>query len=360
VLVALKVAEPSSRRRRARPSTVIVAEVHARLSAAFFCVAVAVAMLVNGASAASSGGRWRPLLEVPKIVDAVGPRADGRLVLSTLRGLFLLRPGGRAEAFANGTGGYAASRGEPYIALAPERRLPAAKCSFERDDVFALDADSGPGVTRVTSTGHASRLLDLPAGAFPSGIAFDLAGRFGFRLLVTVIVDKKTTLYAIDCLGHATVLVRGAPRVEGGMVVAPRSFGRFAGELIAPNETTGRIYAFAPAGNVRLVVKSGLRAGGDIGVEGLGFVPAGLGSRGAAYFSDLGAPGAPTEGTNSLLVLRGRDLERAGLRAGELVASTEAGAITIAVRCARRCSVRHVADGPRATHGEGHVTFVPG
>jgi hypothetical protein len=154
--------------------------------------------------------------------------------------------------------------------------------------------------------------------------------------------------------------VQGAPRVEGGMAVAPTSFGRFAGDLIAPDENSGKIYAFGPRGGVALVAESGLRAGGDLGVEGVGFVPKQLG-RGAAYFSDLGAPGSPTEGTDSLLVLRGTDLARAALRPGELVAATEAGATTIAVRCARRpCTVRHVADGPTATHGEGHVTFVAG
>jgi hypothetical protein len=109
-----------------------------------------------------------------------------------------------------------------------------------------------------------------------------------------------------------------------------------------------------------VVVESGLRAGGDIGVEGVGFVPAGLGAGGAAYFSDLGSPGSPTEGTDSVLVLRGDDLAGAGLVPGELVAATEAGATTIAVRCAQRCTVRQVAVGPAATHGEGHVTFVRG
>jgi hypothetical protein len=141
--------------------------------------------------------------------------------------------------------------------------------------------------------------------------------------------------------------------------VAPRSFGKFAGDLIAPDERTGRILAFAPTGGVALVAASGLPAGGDIGVEGVGFVPPEFG-RGAAYFSDLGAPGSPTEGNDSLLVLRGRDLVRAGLVAGELVAATEAGAKTVAVRCTAGCTVRQVAAGPENAHGEGHVTFVPG
>ena len=89
-------------------------------------------------------------------------------------------------------------------------------------------------------------------------------------------------------------------------------------------------------------------------------MPSGLGAGGAAYFADMGAPGSPTQGTDSVLALRGMELRRARLHAGDLVAATEAGAKTIAVRCARRCTVRRVAVGPAATHGEGHVTFVRG
>jgi hypothetical protein len=73
-----------------------------------------------------------------------------------------------------------------------------------------------------------------------------------------------------------------------------------------------------------------------------------------------GWPGSPTEGTDSLLALRGTALVRAGVRAGDLVAATEAGAITISVHCARGCTVRRIGEGPVATHGEGHITFVPG
>jgi hypothetical protein len=48
----------------------------------------------------------------------------------------------------------------------------------------------------------------------------------------------------------------------------------------------------------------------------------------------------------------------AGVRSGDLLAVTEGGAQTIAVRCAARaCRVRHVAAGPRIAHVEGHVAF---
>jgi hypothetical protein len=327
-----------------------------RLSAAVACATLVASLLGGDGHAQQTQATWRPLVKLPGIVDVVGPRADGRLVVATRTGLFLFRPGRAPQPFAQG---YVPAGGEPYVALAPGRRLPRAGCAFVRDDVYALDADATPGVVRIDFNGQPYRVADFPAGTFPSGIAFDVVGAFGYRLLVTAVVGSTTTLYSIDCRGRVTPLTRSGPRVEGGIAVAPRTFGKFAGDLIAPDENTGRIFAFGPKGGVALVAASGLPAGGDIGVEGVGFVPPGLG-RGAAYFSDLGAPGSPTEGSDSLLVLRGRDLAQAGLRAGELVAATEAGARTVAVRCAPRCVVRQVAVGPDTAHGEGHVTFVPG
>jgi hypothetical protein len=151
----------------------------------------------------------------------------------------------------------------------------------------------------------------------------------------------------------------GAPHVEGGIAVAPRTFGRFGGKLIAVDEVTGAIYAFGPGGRVSLVAESGLPAGGDVGVEAVGFVPPKLGRHGAAYLADMGSPGSPTSGSDSLLILAGTGLSRANLHPGELIVATEAGAKTLAVRCRRLCTVRRVADGPTVTHPEGHITFVP-
>jgi len=331
-----------------------------RLLAAIAGAVLALEASALAGAAPSAVGQWRLLLQVPGIVDVAGPLADGRLVLSTQNGLFLLRPGSAAQPFANGPGGYKAGGGEPYIAVASGSRVwGVSGCSFEAGDVFALDAGSAPGIIRVAPSGQASRFLAFPSGVFPSAITFDRFGRFGYRLLVTATSDNntKTTLYAIDCLAHSSVIGQGAVHVEGGIVVAPRSFGRFGGQLIAADENTGHIYAFGRDGTVTLVADSGLPAGGDIGVEALGFVPSRVA---AVYFSDLGAPGSPTQGDNGLLVLRGRDLAGASLRAGELVAAAEGGGATIAVNCTASCSVRRVADGLPATHGEGHLVFVAG
>lgn len=311
------------------------------------------------ASAAQMPPKWRAVAKVPGVLDVVGPRGDGRLVLATHGGLFLMRPGGSPLPYARGPRGYPGSPGEPYIALAMGHRVPGVGCAFGRDVVFALDPDATPGIVRVDRSGRSSRFADLPVGAFPTGITVDTVGRFGYRLLVTSFAAGKTTLHAFDCRGRARAIAAGAPHVEGGIAVAPRTFGRFGGTLIAVSEVSGRIYSFGPGGRVRLVAESGLPAGGDIGVESVGFVPPKLGRRGAAFLADMGAPGSPTSGSDSLLILTGTSLSRANLRRGELVVATEAGAKTIAVRCLRRCTVRRVADGPTVTHAEGHITFVP-
>ena len=106
------------------------------------------------------------------------------------------------------------------------------------------------------------------------------------------------TLYALDCCGRSSVILQAGPRVEGGIAVAPRTFGRFACQLIAPDEHSGRIFAFDRRGRTRVVSQYRFPAGGDIGVESVGFVPPGSDRRGAAYLADLGAPGAPTPGTS--------------------------------------------------------------
>ena len=312
------------------------------------------AVVVAAVGLALAAPSWRPTAPVPGIVDVAGPRADGPLVVSSHTGLYLFRRDGTLQRFASS--GYAGAAGEPYLALVPRMTKTSAGCAFARDDVFVLDPDSTPGVWKVSATQRVTRFVELPVGVFPSGIAYDVTGRFGHRVLVTGVTGGTTTLYAVDCKRRVVVVTAGAPRVEGGIAVAPRGFGHFGGDLIAADENTGTIYAFGPRGAVARVADSGIAAGGDIGVEALGFVPR-LGASGAAFLADLGAPGSPTEGTDSLLSLSRGDLVRAGVRPGDLLAASEGGAVTIAVRCGRPCTVHTVAAGPAATHAEGHIAF---
>ena len=101
--------------------------------------------------------------------------------------------------------------------------------------------------------------------------------------------------------------------------------------------------------------RSGLPAGGDIGVESAGFVP--IGFTGFAYLADRSSPNSPTKGTDSILTLSAADVRDAGVRDGDLLIATEAVGRTIAVHCTPSCTVTKVGDGPEAAHPEGHIVF---
>src|SRR5205823_3705189 len=171
--------------------------------------------------------------------------ADGRLRS--------LSPAGAVAGFANAyrsPGG-----GEPYVAMSP------GGC-FGQGTVYALQVVGRAGVTAI-SGGRVHRLATIFAPGLLNGITFDTTGRFGHRLLVTVNNGAHTTVEAIGCNGRVTRLTRSAPRVEGGIAVAPTSFGRFGGDLIAPDEISGRVYAITPTGRSLLVANSGLPHGTD-------------------------------------------------------------------------------------------------
>ena len=277
--------------------------------------------------------------------EAIRVAADGRL--QTLSGR-RLRPFGP---------GYSAPAGlEAYIAESSGQRVASAGCRFPRGALYALRLTHGDGVTAIAADGRVSRFAALPSRGLEDGITFDHGGRFGHRLLVTTYVKKAgtTTVFAIDCRGHVTVLTHSAPRVEGGIAVAPASFGRHGGDLIAPDELTGNIYAISPNGHASLVGNSGQAHGQDIGVESEGFVPARYAD---ALVADRGTPHNRHPGDNEILALSRGSLRSAGVTAGDLLVVDEGGAGTVAVRCSSTCQVRHVADGPHEAHIEGHVVF---
>jgi hypothetical protein len=302
---------------------------------------------------------WDRFRHVPGVVDLAGPHGDGSFTVAAAGRLLVLRPPGTLAPFARGPGGYATAIGpEPYLATTTTA-VPVAgtHCSFGTGTVFALQPSARPGVIRIGTTGQARPFASLARVGTPDGIAFDTTGRFGHRLLVTARGQGHTTVLAVDCSGGMRVITRRAPSMEGGMTVAPASFGRYAGDLIAPNEGTGRVYAVAPDGHVSTLVESGLPHGGDIGVESAGFVPPGFTSGDAAYLADRYSRGNRHPGTNSILRLPGAELARAGVRPGDLLVATEGSALTIAVRCAAGCTVREIAAGPAISHAEGHIVF---
>jgi hypothetical protein len=166
-------------------------------------------------------------------------------------------------------------------------------------------------------------------------------------------------LLGIDCRGRVRRLLDDAPQVEGGIAVAPRSFGTFGGDVVAVDEFSGAVYALHKHG-FQTLAEPGLPVGADTGVESVGFVPKGFGTDDAAYMADLGVPGATFPGTDGVLVADGGALSGAGVGAGDLLIATEGGAETISVNCeAGGCVDRVVASGPDVTHAEGHIVFAP-
>src|SRR5262249_35097108 len=320
--------------------------------------AIGLAAAVLTAGHASAQVTWQPFQSAPGVVDLAGPRSDGRLVTAVAGGLQLFGGAGLIPfTHAAGPGAYAPPADEAYIALSAKARIPKSHCSFHRDDLFAL-ANNPSRVIRIRRSGNASEFATLPT-PFLGAIAFDRVGSFGHRLLVIGTANNRSTLFAVDCRGRVRAIVRNGPHIEGGIAVAPRSFGPFGGRLIGLDETAGPIYAFKPGGSVGVVETPSLPSGPDTGVEALGFVPK-LRASGAAFLSDRGVgPAFPHPGTDSILRLTAGELASAGVRAGDLLVATEASALTVAVRRrARGGTVRQIGTGPTVTHAEGHIAFL--
>jgi hypothetical protein len=330
--------------------------------------AVLVVLLLAVAAVTTTGDRpswaqdsvaqWTPTFTMTQVVDLTPPRPDGRMVISANGRLSLMAPGGRARPFARSKAGYKTKVGtEAYVALSPGQVVPHAGCRFERGAVAGIDP-FGASVVMVSPNGHTRRLAQLPPHGLLDGIAFDEAGAFGHRLLVTRLDNGQTALFAIDCRGRAKKLTTSALAMEGGMVVAPRTFGQYAGQLIIADEYSGGIYAISPSGGNVLVVDPGLPTGRDTGVESLGFVPQGFGAGWSAHLADRAKQPQPHPGDDTILTLDGGALLAAGVAPGDLLVAGEGGAPTIAIRCdGTTCSVQHVADGPTTSHAEGHIVF---
>ena len=307
----------------------------------------------------ADGVAWQQWKPIPGVFDVGGPR-NGFLVVAGSAALYLVHPEGEVAAFARGTGGYHDDPGaEAYLAVSAGGHVNASDCAFAPDETFILRVHSPLGVTRVDAAGVSSvSFANLP-GLSLNGIAFDTTGAFDHRLLVSGSAAGKIVIAAIDCKGAVQVITSSAPTLEGGLAVAPRGFGAFGGDLIAPDELSGHIYAIAPDGTVRVVAQPPLPAGGDIGVEGVGFVPQGfmMDAAAAVYFADRGTPGSPHPGSDSVLRLTSSDLAAAGVQDGDLLAATEGGATMVAVRCAASCTVIPVVTTATTAHGEGHLAF---
>jgi hypothetical protein len=344
-----------------RPHLFLVALGVATVSATLAACGSASSQRITAVSAVSPA-RWKPAVPVRRVLDVSSPRRDGTIVLAAAGHLALLLPSGAVHRFPEGRPGYVNPGGEePYLALSTGERVASAGCTFPYETLYVLRLQRGTGVTAVDPRGDARGFASLPRHGLENGIAFDSTGRFGHRLLVTATNGARTTVYAIDCRGSVSTLTTNAPKLEGGISVAPTTFGRYAGDLIAPDENSGRIYAISPDGRSRLLANSGLARGGDVGVESTGFVPPGFGAASSALVADRRTPGNPHPGDDAVLRIDGSSLIAAGVRPGDLIAATEGGAQTDAITCTgASCRIRHIADGPRIAHLEGHIVVTEG
>lgn len=303
---------------------------------------------------------WEPGKTVAGIFDLDGPRSDGSLIVAGAAALYLMNPAGTITPFARGPGGYREDKGaEAYLANSPDGKVSSANCSFGRDETYLLRLHIPIGVEKVSASGEETgSFANLTGASTLNGIAFDTTGAFDHRLLVSGPSKGKTVIFAVDCNGDSKVITRSAPRLEGGLVVAPSGFGAFGGALIGPDEFGGRIYAIKSNGAVSTVAKPSLPTGQDIGVESVGFVPAGFIARGgAAYYADRLTPRNTHPGSDRLLRLSSDQLATAGVQAGDLLAATEGGATLVAIRCGASCTVIPVVTKATKAHGEGHLAF---
>ncbi len=329
---------------------------YARWLAAGAAAGLALAPLQAGAA----GAAWEQWHPIKGVMDVGGPRSDGSLLVAGSAALYLLGADGTETAFARGAGGYHEDPGtEAYVATSPGGQVAAAGCSFTPDDTFILRLHVPTGITRVSASGDETGSFNNLTGVTGlTGLVFDTTGAFDHRLLVTGAAGSKTFVFAIDCNGAVSVVTRSAPLLEGGLAVAPPGFGAFGGELIAPDESSGKIYAIAPDGRVSVVAQPALPVGSDIGVESLGFVPEGLIAQGgAAYFADRVTANSPHPGSDHVLRLTSADLAAAGVQEGDLLAATEGGGQMVAVRCQTKCTVTSVVATAGKAHGEGHIAF---
>jgi hypothetical protein len=303
---------------------------------------------------------WQPWQHLAGVFDLAGPRSDGRLVAAAGGRLFLMSLDGTIVPFADGPGGYQATSGpESYLDVSPGLHVAGSSCDFARDDIFIIRPSAPLGITRVNASGHATNFTNITGVDTLNGIVFDTVGRFDHRLLVTGPHNQHSTVLAIDCKAGIIAITDAAPPVEGGLAVAPSGFGAHAGELIAPDENSGAVWAITASGHSELLAASGIAHGGDIGVESEAFVPPGFVARGGlAYVADRATANNPHPGTDTILRMSSTDMASAGVEDSDLLVAAEGGGVTIRIRCAATCAAATIVPTGTTAHIEGHLAMV--
>jgi len=304
-----------------------------------------------------SWARWQHL----EGVFDLGLQRDGSgLIAEGTELLFTVSPSGTISAINTGSSYQGVSGFEAYFAVSAGEPAAGA-CRFQHGAIYVISPRAAGQVLEVDpNTGSPRHFATVPGVDSLNGIGFDDGGSFGDHpLLVTGPTGTRAVVAAIDCHGDVKLITSRAPRMEGGISVAPGTFGAHAGELIATDEVGGDIIGIKPSGVTSTLANLAQPAGDDLGVESSGFVPKEfLNHGGFAYLADRGTANNPHPGTDSILRLSSTQLAGAGVREGDLLVATEGGGSTVDVTCLATCSLRPIADGPPTGHIEGHVVFL--
>jgi hypothetical protein len=309
--------------------------------------------------AAAGSLSWQTAATVRGIYDVAGPLPDGRLLVATDHGLQRVDPAdGAVDPLITG---YRPEGGiEDYLALGSGLSVAGAGCSFPATTAYVLQTRPPKVIAVDLGTGGETDLASISGVDTLNGIAFDRSGRFGDRLLVSGPHSGSAVVVALDCRGRATVVTSSAPRLEGGLAVAPPTFGPYGGALIAVDEFSGTVIAIRAEGTSD-VVATGLPAGSDIGPESAGFVPPGFATGGTAYAADYDVGSGAHPGSGVLLRLDAAELVAAGVADGDLLVADEGGGGTYAVHCGSNGACgrpRLVGTASALAHVEGHLVLV--
>jgi hypothetical protein len=304
---------------------------------------------------------WERWQHLPGVFD-LGLEGDGHgLIAQSSVFSFVTRSGTITPI--TGVNSYSQSGGiEAYFAVS-HGEPRGGGCRFQNGAIYVIEPKTTRQILEVDAqSGRQRRFATLDGVSSLNGIAFDGTGSFGDHPLLVTGPRSSGGGYevaAIDCYGNVRVVTTAAPRLEGGIAVAPSGFGAHGGELVVTDEIGGDIIGVRADSTTAVLASYKASIGQDIGVESAGFVPRDFFTNGgSAYLSDRGTANSPHPGTDSILRLRSTQLAGAGVKEGDLLVAAEGAGTTILVTCATTCDARPLANGPPTGHIEGHLVFL--
>jgi len=127
-------------------------------------------------------------------------------------------------------------KGEVYLAVSHGR------AGFPSGDLFLSSGDS---IYEVDALGNAPKLFSVPSpGLTLEFVAFDDEGAWGYKLYA---ITADGGLWSVNSTGRATLVTSlGANQVPEGIVVAPPTFGAYAGYMLVSRENSHDLVAISP------------------------------------------------------------------------------------------------------------------